>query len=114
MGAVTAWIEKHRVGAWGPDWDLSFLERLLVAGRALWFYAGKLVWPHPLLFIYPRWTIDVAAWPAYVFPAGAVLVLAALSVMRERLGRGPAAAALLFAGTLFPALSFVNVFPMLY
>src|SRR5206468_6511630 len=44
FGAMTAWIEKHHVGAKGEAWNLSLVERCLVAGRALWFYAGKLVW----------------------------------------------------------------------
>ena len=114
MGGVTAWIEKHRVGAWGPEWDLSFLERLLVAGRAPWFYLGKLFWPSPLLFIYPRWNVDVLAFTQYVYPLGAALACLGAWVARERIGRGPLTAFLFFLGTLFPALSFVNVFPMLY
>jgi len=114
MGSVTAWIEKHRVGAWGPEWDLSFLERLLVAGRAPWFYLGKLIWPHPLLFIYPRWSVNAADFTQWLYPAATVLVCLALWAARKRLGRGPLAAVLFFIGTLFPALSFVNVFPMLY
>ena len=33
---------------------------------------------------------------------------------RHRLGRGPVVAALFFAGTLGPALGFINVYPMRY
>jgi hypothetical protein len=50
----TSWLEKHHVGASGAEWALSFFDRCLIAGRALWFYAGKLVWPAELTFIYPR------------------------------------------------------------
>ena len=53
-----AWLETAHVGAEGEEFALTFLERCLLAGRALWFYAAKLVWPHPLVFIYPRWHID--------------------------------------------------------
>jgi tetratricopeptide (TPR) repeat protein len=42
----------------------------------------------------------------------AVVVL--LWLYRRRLGRGPLAAVLFFAGTLFPALGFFDVFPMRY
>ncbi len=114
MGSLTGWLEKHRVGAWGPDWDLSFVERLLVAGRAVWFYAGKLVWPAGLSFVYPRWEIDASAASQWLWPLAAIATLAALWLARGALGRGPLTAVLYFGGALFPALSFVNVFPMLY
>jgi hypothetical protein len=45
MGLVTAWLEKAHVGAQGPDYVLSFSQRGLIAGRAFWFYLGKLLWP---------------------------------------------------------------------
>ena len=111
-GGNTAWLEKHRVGAYGADWALSFAERVLIAGRAVWFYFGKLVWPHPLVFIYPRWELDAASPAQWAFPAAAVLVVAGLVAARGRLGRGPLVAVLFFGGTLFPALGFFDVYPM--
>ena len=57
-GLFTAWIEQTVIGAGGVAYDLSPLQRCLLAARALWFYLGKLVWPSDLTFIYPRWTID--------------------------------------------------------
>jgi tetratricopeptide (TPR) repeat protein len=101
-------------GGGGDDWNLSFLQRCLIAGRALWFYAGKLVWPVSLTFIYPRWQVDARAAWQYLFPVAALAVLAALWLLRRRLGRGPLAAALFFTLTLSPALGFINVFPMRY
>ncbi|HEX3726408.1 MAG TPA: tetratricopeptide repeat protein [Pirellulales bacterium] len=104
-------MERTHVGASGTEWDLSLVERVLIAGRALWFYAGKLLWPWPLVFFYPRWTIDPhVAWQ-YLYPAAALIVLAALWWKRARLGRGPLAAVLIFAGVLLPALGFFNVYP---
>ena len=50
---TTVWLEKHHVGARGEECALMFVDRCCIAGRALWFYAGKLVWPYPLTFIYP-------------------------------------------------------------
>jgi protein O-mannosyl-transferase len=114
LAMTTAFLEKEHVGAQGKEWDLSLLDRVLIAGRALWFYAGKLLWPYPLIFIYPRWRIDAFAWWQYFYPAAAVATLIALWAWRGRIGRGPLAAALFFAGTLFPALGFFNVFPMRY
>src|SRR5205814_6744109 len=93
--------------------QLGFEQRCLIAGRAIWFYVGKLLWPHPLSFIYPRWneiaTPTAIQWALPAMVAGAA---AALFALRERLGRGPLVAWLLFCGTLFPALGFVNVYPM--
>jgi tetratricopeptide (TPR) repeat protein len=112
FGLTTVWLEKYHVGAQGEEWVLSFLDRCLVAGRALWFYAGKLVWPHKLTFIYPRWQIDSGVWWQYLFPAAAVAVIFILWSLRRRIGKGPLVAVLFFAGTLVPALGFFDVYPM--
>lgn len=112
LGLTTVWLEKYHVGAQGEEWALSFVDRVLVAGRALWFYAGKLVWPYELTFTYPRWQIDAGAWWQYLFPLAAVAVIFILWLLRQRLGKGPLVAVLFFAGTLFPALGFFDVYPM--
>ncbi|MFH1278608.1 MAG: tetratricopeptide repeat protein [Candidatus Eisenbacteria bacterium] len=114
MGTLTGWMEKNVVGAVGADWDYSFVERLLVAGRALWFYLGKLLVPVNLAFNYPMWTIDEGSVVAWTMPAAAVLAGALLFAYRNRIGRGPLVAALFFGGTLFPALGFIDVYPMRY
>lgn len=114
LGFLTLWIEKNQVGARGGAWDLSALERILVAGRALWFYAAKLAWPADLSFIYSRWNVSQASWWQYVYPSAAILLMLALFCARHRIGRGPIAAVCLFAGTLFPALGFFDVYPMRY
>jgi tetratricopeptide (TPR) repeat protein len=114
LGLMTAWLEKHHAHASGAEWSLSFLQRCLLAGRVLWFYTGKLLWPHPLMFIYPHWDIDPGAWWQYLFPAAALAVLVALWSLRSRIGRGPLVAALCFGGALFPALGFFNVYPFRY
>jgi tetratricopeptide (TPR) repeat protein len=110
----TVRLEKHQVGALGEDWNFTPVERCLIAGRALWFYADKLIWPHPLIFNYPRWHIDASQPWQYFFPGAAVLVLAILFLARNRLGKGPLAACLIFAGTLMPALGFFDVYPMIF
>ncbi len=69
-GFMTTWMEKHYVGASGAEWALSFVRRCLVAGRALWFYAGKLFWPRHFTFIYPRWEIDARRGVAVLVSGG--------------------------------------------
>jgi tetratricopeptide (TPR) repeat protein len=114
LALYTAHLEEVRVGAVGAEWDLSLIERVLVAGRAIWFYVYKLVWPQELVFIYDRWTIDAGSWWQYLFPIGVVVVLVGLYRQRERIGRGPLVAACIFCGTLTPALGFFSVYPMRY
>jgi Tfp pilus assembly protein PilF len=114
MAGVTAWIEKHHVGAQGADWQFSPLDRLAIAGRALWFYAGKLIWPVNLTFIYPRWQVGGAHPAQLAYPLAAAAAIAALWLARRRIGSAPLVAVLFFAGTLVPALGFFDVFPMRY
>jgi protein O-mannosyl-transferase len=114
LGLMTAWLEKFQVGANGADWALSFVQRCLLAGRALWFYAGKLVCPYPLSFVYPRWQIEAGNSWAYLFVITALGVVVALWLLRRRIGRGPLVGVLFFAGTLGPALGFANVYYFRY
>jgi len=114
MGLATAWLEKHHVGAVGSEWELSFVERFLIAGRALWFYLGKLVWPWELIFNYPRWQVDASVWWQYIYPAGVLFVVFILWLFRKRFGHGPLVGVLFFCGTLFPALGFFDVYPFRY
>jgi tetratricopeptide (TPR) repeat protein len=114
MGFVTSWMEHNVVGAKGPDWDLSFVQRLLMAGGAIWFYAAKLVVPYPLIFFYRKWTIDPHEWYWWLAVVGVIIVVAALWSLRSRIGRAPLVGVLFFIGTLFPALGFISFFPMRY
>lgn len=112
-GFMTRWMEQRLVAS-GPDWDLSFVQRCLLAGRDLWFYAGKLCWPRHLSFVYPRWGIDTAAVWQYSFPLAALMVLVALWFLRAGIGKGPLAAVLFFGVTLAPALGFFDIYPFRY
>ncbi len=109
-GLHTAWFERDLIGAQGAEFDLSFLERGLLAGRIIWFYLAKLAWPADLIFIYPRWEIS-ASQPWHYLPAAGVLALLAVLIVFRRRAGGALAAFLLFAGTLFPVLGFLNVYP---
>ncbi len=112
-GLFTAWVERNLIGAEGAAFELTIVERCLLAGRAIWFYLGKLFWPTELVFIYPRWQVSQAVWWQYLFPAAALLLLAGCWALRRR-WRGPLAGLLFFVGTLFPVLGFCNVYPFLF
>lgn len=110
----TAHLERTLVGADGPEFAFHPLERVLIAGRALLFYPQKLLVPWPLAFVYPRWGLEPQRALAYV-PVLVVLAVGVAAMVAYRRGlRGPALALAFFAGTLFPALGFFNVFPMRY
>jgi protein O-mannosyl-transferase len=110
VSAWTIWEQKFHARAVGPDWAQTFPERLIIAGRAIWFYLGKLLWPHPLIFIYPRWDVDPSKLIAYLPLLFAIAGLVALWSIRAAWGR-----ALFFAGayyviSLFPVLGIFTVY----
>ena len=90
------------------SFDYSLTERILIAARALWFYAGKLLWPSELAVIYPLWDIRVADPLAWGYLIAAVTLALALWCFRQRIGRGPLSGALFFVVTLSPVLGFVD------
>jgi tetratricopeptide (TPR) repeat protein len=114
MGQLTAEHEKDIVlwGDIGPNWQLSFADRILIAGRALWFYMGKILWPHPLVFNYPRWNLDAGSITQWLWPLAALVGAGWLIYHARRGRRGLLAGGLFYAVALFPALGFVNVAPM--
>jgi tetratricopeptide (TPR) repeat protein len=112
MGSFTMWVEKEIAGASGPLFSFNPLQRGAIAGRSLCFYLGKLLWPSPLIFIYPRWTIAPNPGLQLLFPAAVAAAGAFLWRARARLGRWPLAAFLYFAITLAPALGFVSIYTM--
>ena len=70
MGMITAWWELEFNKCVGPEFEFTPVQRILIAGRAVWFHLGKLFWPVNLTFIYPRWQVDSGAWWQYLFPLG--------------------------------------------
>ncbi len=110
-GMVTSFVERKLLHAEGSEFHFTIAERCLIAGRDIWFYLGKFAWPSNLAFFYPRWNVSQAAWWQYLFPLAAALLAGLLIWKRQR---GLLAALLFFAGALFPALGFFNVFPFRY
>jgi tetratricopeptide (TPR) repeat protein len=115
MAAVTTWMERTQVGARGPEWEaITVPQRILIAGRAIWFYVQKNLLPLDLSFIYPRWNLAAAPATWWLYPAGVVVVAGVLFALRRTIGRGPVAAWLIFCGVLVPALGFIDFYPMRY
>ncbi len=110
MALVTIAVERNLllVGRNGEESGFSWLQRSLVAGRALWFYLAKLLWPHPLMFIYPRWSIRVTQPSAY--PPVAAALAGVMLLWRARAGWARPALFVIgyFCVMLFPVLGFFN------
>jgi protein O-mannosyl-transferase len=102
--------QKFHAGAIGAEWAQTWPERLVIAGRAIWFYLAKLVWPDPLIFIYPRWEINSSQLTAYLPLLAALAGLLALWSIRATWGRAAFFAAAYYVVLLFPVLGFFSVF----
>jgi protein O-mannosyl-transferase len=106
----TIWEQKFHSHAIGAEWVQAPLQRVLVSADAIWFYLLKLIWPHPLIFIYPRWDVDPSRWIAWI-PLVALLVVATvLFIKRNTVLRPVAFAFAYFVITLFPVLDFFDVY----
>lgn len=114
LGAITVWMERTHVGASGEEWHVTLAQKVILASRALWFYAAKVVFPYRLTFIYPRWVLDAGSAAQWLWVVATIGAFALAFVFRGRIGRGPLAALLFFAVTLGPALGFIQVYPMRY
>ncbi len=114
MGLLVMWWEKNHQATGLVNLRLGAAGKLLIAGRALWFYLWKLFWPVNLTFSYPRWNIDPTAIRQYAWPAASALVLACAWVGRNRLGRGIVTAILFFLAILLPTLGFFSIYTFIY
>jgi tetratricopeptide (TPR) repeat protein len=107
--ALSIWTQRLE-GAADPGWSRSLPQRLVVAGRVVWFYLGKLAWPEPLTFIYRRWQVDSANPEAYIPLAAACAVLAFLWWKRHGWLRPVLFAYAYFLAALLPVLGLVDQF----
>jgi protein O-mannosyl-transferase len=109
-GLLAVLWERHQQGAHGKLLAMGLVEHLLLACRALWFYAGKLLWPVDLAFIYPRWTISASTAAAYAWVAATVVLAVVIWLARQRTGREVEVAVAFFVVTLSPFLGFNKVY----
>jgi tetratricopeptide (TPR) repeat protein len=106
----TIFEQKFHAGAIGVEWAQTWPERLIIAGRAIWFYLAKLAWPYPLIFIYPRWEINSSQLMAYLPLVAALAGLLALWLIRAKWSRAIFFAAAYYVVSLFPVLGFFSVY----
>jgi len=112
--AVSMWTQKLEGGLSDPQWVRSWPERLVTAGDVVWFYLGKLLWPHPLIFIYPRWQIDAGQPLSYVPLLAVIIVLSILWLNRKPWLRPGFFMLAYFIAALLPVLGLVDHFFLRY
>ncbi len=113
-GLLTVWWEMHHQGTKFARLDLSLIDRFLIAGRALWFYIAKLIWPVNLAFSYPKWKIDANDPLQYSWLVACFAAAFALWYWRKKVGRGTIAAIVFFAATLSPVIGFISLYTFVY
>jgi tetratricopeptide (TPR) repeat protein len=94
--------------------SLTLVQRVLIASRGVWFYAGKLAWPAGLTFSYPRWRVSAAHPANYFWLLGCLTAAAALWHWRARVGRGVIGGVVFFVAALSPLLGFIPLYTFRY
>ncbi len=118
IGALMAGIEVWAQGEVQTD-DVvrsdNLLSRTAVAGYAVWFYFGKMLWPFNLCFVYPRWNVEDGNVLPYLPGLVLLVILFALALWRRRTwGRPVVMFIVCYVGLLLPALGFANIYFMRY
>ncbi len=109
LGCLTVWFQAQAMAGGDPVQTGDFGGRLAGAGRALWFYLGKALWPLKLSLIYPRWEIDSTGPAAY---APAILwagVLGLCGWFRRSWGRAALFGLGCYTVNLLPVLGFISM-----
>jgi len=107
-GLVSLWTQSAH-GFEGQPALQSWPQRLVIAGDAVWFYLGKLLWPHPLIMVYPRWNVDALNALSYLPLVLVLLTLGTLWTMRGTWARGVFFAFAYFVVALLPVLGLLNM-----
>jgi tetratricopeptide (TPR) repeat protein len=86
--AVSIWVEKLQLAtSVEAQWIRPWPERVVTSGFVVWFYLGKLLWPHPLVANYPRWKIDAGTGLSYLPALAVILILFILWRKRDTWAR---------------------------
>ena len=116
MSAVAIREQRWQISRSGPlDLEFGMVSRILIASRAVWFYAVKLFWPVPLAFVYPRWKLEMNSLLSWMPLLGLVAVGIVLWVGRRRPWSRAAMFGLgYFVTALLPVLGFFDIFYFRY
>jgi tetratricopeptide (TPR) repeat protein len=105
----------HILKAGITAWKLGVGERFIVGGKAVVFYAAKLLWPVKLAFVYPHWELRTTSFLSWLPLAGVVAGGALLWVWRRRSWARAGLFGLgCFVAGLLPVLGFFDVYYFRY
>ncbi|MGK5093395.1 tetratricopeptide repeat protein [Deltaproteobacteria bacterium TL4] len=92
-----------------PTPEQSWLQKIMLASNAYWFYFIKVLWPHPLMAIYPKWPLSFVDWTS-LKPVFLLTMLFGVGLWSWRHQRRGLLCGLAFFGvSIFPVLGFFNV-----
>jgi tetratricopeptide (TPR) repeat protein len=116
MSALTIVEQRRHIIRQGEaEWSLGLAERFVIAGKAIWFYGWKVLWPLNLVFVYPRWEVvanSIWSWlPLFGVVAGGVFLWV---LRRQQWARAGLFGFVFFVTALLPVLGFFNVFYFRY
>lgn len=107
LGLVTVWFQHERAIGAAEVPVGGMATRVARAGLAIFFYAGKALWPVELMPVYPRWPVDPPAGPQFLTWPLLGLLLGGCAGMRSPLGRHLLFGSGAFVLSLFPILGFL-------
>jgi tetratricopeptide (TPR) repeat protein len=114
MGLLTVWWERYHQGTQGKLFTMGLPERVMIAGRGVWFYLAKLFWPAKLTFSYPHWTLSTADPIAWLWLLALCGLSGAAFFARRLVGRGVFVALAFFVATLGPVLGLLMLYTFRY
>jgi len=110
----TVWEQRYSSGAQGFEWSHGLVERIALSGQVLWFYLRQVVLPHPVMFLYPQWSIGAGTLFAWI-PLAVAIAAGGICLWKSRTwGRYPGLVLWWFVVLVFPVMGFFNVYFMRY
>jgi len=91
-----------------PQVARSWPESVAASGDVIWFYLGKLLWPYPLMTIYPSWKMDPTQVIAYLPLLSAIFLLVILWLNRRSWDRASFFALAYYLIALSPFLGLID------
>ena len=114
LGLLTVWFQYNVAIGQDIVRSQTFLERLAIAGWAVWFYLYKAFVPVNLSFIYPRWKLEGPLFLSYLPLLALLGFLFLFYRYRKGWGRPFWFGLGYFVITLFPVLGFFDINFMRY
>ena len=108
-GAVTIFFQHTRAIVTDIHAPEGPLARAALAGKIVWFYLCKALWPSELTLIYKRWDAAAATFADFLPLIAAILAAAVIWWFAKRWTRPFAMGLGYFAVTLLPVMGLVNM-----